>query len=206
MALLIFELHAKRFIYNRGVDYSQRRLCFEAFLSAQDELTVLSKGPLRKGEVTFTTTPHESLIATLKYIEAWEDRDNDVKHSHSFSLGAVLANEAFDLLMSVDLTVNQIYLTFDTDIFDSGLTYGYAPDGSEKYWDLEKEDPLKATSFSIAITAKEKAEEEPPEQELEERLPQHPTVVTDLQLLRQLRAIWWTIMVLGSLILIKLSW
>ncbi|MEW5511979.1 hypothetical protein ABGT16_05100 [Pseudomonas asiatica] len=206
MALLIFELHAKRFIYKRDSDYSQRRLCFEAFLSDRYDLTVLSKGQLTKGEVTFTKTPHGSLIATIKYIEAWEDMDNDVKHPHSFSLGAVLDNEAFDSLMSVDLAVNHIYLTFDTDIVDSGLTYGYAPDGSEIYWDLGKEDPLKATSFSLVITAKEQPEEEPPELELEERLPQQPTVVTDLQLLRQLRAIWWTIMVLGSLILIKLSW
>ena len=30
MAILTFELLARRFIYNRGADYSQRRLLFEA--------------------------------------------------------------------------------------------------------------------------------------------------------------------------------
>lgn len=206
MAILTFELLARRFVYDRGSDYSQRRLLFEAVLSAGDELNVLNKGQLRKGDVTFTTKPHERLIATLKYIGAWEDKDNDAKHPHSFSLAAVLSNEAFYPLMSVDLDVNQVYLTLDTDLFDSGLTYGYDPNGSEKIWDLEKEDPLKAESFTIVIKAKEEAEEEVPEFELEERSPQPPTVVTDPQLLKQLRTIWWAIVVLGSLILIKLSW
>lgn len=204
MAILSFELIARRFIYNRGADYSQTKLRFDAVLPAGDELNVLNKGLLRKGDVTFVTEPHESLIATLKYVDAWEDKDDDVTHQHAFSLAAVLGNEAFEPLMSVDLDVNRVYLTFDTDLFSSGLTYGYAPDGSEKVWDLEKEDPLKAESFTVVIKAKEEAEEEAPE--LEERPPQPPTVVTDPQLLKQLRAIWWAIVVLGCLILIKLSW
>jgi hypothetical protein len=206
MATLTFELLTRRFIYDRGLDYNQRRLLFDAVLTLREELNVLNKGLLRIGGVTFTTEPHESLIATLKYLDAWEDTDDEVTHQHSFSLAAVLGDEVFESLMSVDLSVNRAYLAFNTDLFRSGLTFGYAPDGSAKVWDLEKEDPLKAESFTIVIKAKDEAEEETSEFELEERLPQPPTVVTDPQLLKQLQAIWWAIVILGSLILIKLSW
>jgi hypothetical protein len=199
MAILNLELSSRRYIYTRGADYSQSRLIFEAVVIS-GQLNVIDKGLLQKGDVTFTTTPHESLIATLKYVDAWEDRLDGTSDPHAFSLGAILENDVFELLTAVKLDDCQVFLTFDTGFDDMGLN---DPHGWETFWDLKKGDPLKAESFKVVVKAKELPAEE---QAFETVQVPVPTLVSDPKMLRQLREIGWVIVVLGVLILIKITW
>ncbi|KPU61972.1 hypothetical protein AN403_6054 [Pseudomonas fluorescens] len=202
MATLNLELSSRRYIYTRSADYSQSRLIFEAVVIS-GQLNVIEKGLLQRGDVTFTTTPHESLIATLRYVDAWEDKLDGTSEPHSFSLGAILENDVLELLTAVNLDDFQVFLTFDTGFDDKGLAYGYEPNGWEKFWDLKKGDPLKAESFNVVVKAKELPAEEPAFEAVQVPL---PTLVSDPKMLRQLREIGWVIVVLGVLILIKITW
>ena len=188
--------------------HSKRKLIFDAALDPSENLDVHGKGTLRKGEVVITVRDRDTHIGAIHYSEAWEDSETGEKFPAFYSISTALPSESFETLLNADLDEAQIFLRFITDLGAPGITYGYDPDGKEKQWDVAQANPLDANTLIVAIVPREK-----PEPDLDEyrhvdvtpsALAPQPVVVIDPQLTRQLRSLWWAVVVIGGLALVKL--
>ncbi|WP_413790919.1 MULTISPECIES: hypothetical protein [unclassified Pseudomonas] len=213
MVHLRFELTNRRFFHELGPDLSRRKMIFDAFVESSEELRVIEKGFLRKGDVSITTTPREGQIGSIYYVGAWRDSDTDSDYPHSFSIETSLPFESFEPVLNVDLDAYQIFLRFSTSLFGTGLTYDVAPDGSEKCWDTEKSNPVKAEEVVFVIVPRDKpapglSEDDHGEAsrpvEDSRTVEPPPIVLSDPQIIRHLRSIWWAIVMIGGLVLLKL--
>lgn len=207
MPHLNFELTNRRFFHEIGAGYSTIKLVFDAIADHRDEINIKGKGTLLKhGSVTITSGELNPKIGSISYHDAWEDTDTGKNHPHFFEIVMLLPTLSFESILNTNLESSTIYLRFSTKLFDGGITYGYAPDGSEKEWDVEKENPVNAESISVTVMPREKLDSEIDESAAIEATASAPSpqVILDPQLLHQVRSLWWVIVVIGGLVLAKL--
>lgn len=205
MAILHFELSNRRFFHELSSSSSVRKVAFDADIPWPDQLDITGHGPVRKGVVGITCNDADAPIGSVQYLTAWRDSDTKTEHPHLLAISTKLPAESFDFLLNANLDNSKLCLTLYID-GDAPFTTGYAPDGSEQTWDVEQSNPVKAIHTVIAVLPLDKMDSAPLADEHEERnnLTPSPVLIADPQVVYHLRAIWWSIVIIGGLILAKL--
>ncbi len=150
MPLLTFELIKKTF-RARVDDAGVKQILTFIVRFEQRERLLTSAGELIKyGYIEFVLDESRTNSSQLLFTTARKDTEfGDSPPSISFY--ALLPPDLFDVVRNADKEAKTI-LHIQMKDFDGAIRYGYDPDGYEKVWDVDRENPVRPESFEIEIS------------------------------------------------------
>lgn len=151
MPSLTLQLIDKRLKIRADDDGFKKTLSFGIRMPKRERLITLTGEDVKQGYIEFTEESPRFPKPHLHFIPAWKDKETHEMNPASISFYADLTASLFKLVAEQDSTA-MLVLHINTQDFVGAIKYGHGPDGYEKVWDTEKENPVQSISFEIDIS------------------------------------------------------
>jgi hypothetical protein len=116
----------------------------------REQLLTSTDEDVKQSYIEFTENSPRHPKPQLHFISTWKDSVTDETNPASISFYADLTLDLFKLVVELDSTAT-LLLHINTEGLVGPIQYGNDPDGYEKIWDLQKENPVQAESFELDI-------------------------------------------------------
>jgi hypothetical protein len=163
MPNLFFELTDRVCHHLLEAEETRKELTFKAALSKEPNLkgnfntVMIEDGKLslkRLQQASVKIVEGNKKSAELLYCSFFEPENK--LETYTFEIKIEIPYDIFYYLLKFDVNNLRLFLNFQTEVTfnekgtaTSGLTFGFADDGSEKIWDIKKQNPIPAKEFGF---------------------------------------------------------